>query len=157
MSIGKTIARLRKARQLSQPELARRVGISQPSLSNIENDKTETLRGETLAGLCRELGVLPDTILRSAPDANPAAVAQEAELTAIWRVLTTEDRSHLLAAARAFRERMRPGRLTLAAAAPARSAELAGAEARIEALIEANQREVIASRKKGKTRARDEN
>lgn len=156
MSIGQTIARLRKARQLSQPELARRVGISQPSLSNIENDKTETLRGETLAGLCRELGVLPDTILRSAPNTNPTAVAQEAELTAIWRVLTTEDRGHLLAAARAFRERMMPGRLSSVAADPDKIRELSSATARIEARIKANQGEVIASRRKHK-RVGDQN
>lgn len=107
-TLGKTIVALRDARGISQPELAKRVGIKQPSLSNIENDKTKRLRGETLAGLCRELGVSPDVLLN--PSIAVAPPAEAAELVLIYRSLTTDYQGHLIATARAFRERMQPAR-----------------------------------------------
>lgn len=107
-SIGARVLALRLARKLSQPELARRVRISQPSLHNIETNKTKTLRGATLAGLCKELGVTPSSLMEGA--AVGAEIEGESELTTIWRSLTTQDQSHVLATARAFRERMIPSR-----------------------------------------------
>lgn len=109
-TIGQRVARLRKTRGLSQPELARLAGIKQPSLSNIENDKTETLRGVTLAGLCRELGVGPDELLGKTSAPKEAAILMERELVGIWRSLTPDDQGHVIASARAFRERMVPKR-----------------------------------------------
>lgn len=109
-TIGKRIEALRIAKGLSQTALAKRVGISQPSLSNIEKDKTETLRGETLAGLCAALDVSPDVILRGR-GRDPESILFERELVAAWREMTPEDQQHLLAVARALRERMRAARL----------------------------------------------
>lgn len=105
-SIGARIAALRAARGLSQPELARKIGISQPSMSNIENGKTLTLRGETLAGLCRELHVHPDVILKGTAMRTTESTLLESEVPGIWRALTASDQEHLLAIARALSQRM---------------------------------------------------
>lgn len=107
-TIGARVAALREARGLSQPELAKRIGISQPSLFNIENGRTKTLRGKTLAGLCRELGTTPEVILEGKRTASMEAMLHEQELLSCWRALTPADQEHLLAIARALRDRMRP-------------------------------------------------
>jgi transcriptional regulator with XRE-family HTH domain len=52
----------RLERGLNQVELARRVGISKAALSDIESGKTRSLRGSTLAGISRELGLSPDEL-----------------------------------------------------------------------------------------------
>ena len=107
-TLGGRIKSLRLARGLAQPDLAARVGISQPSLSNIERNKTEKLRGDTLAGLCRELGVTPDVLLRGTTTRNPESVLHEAEIMGLWRQLTDDDQVHLLAIARALAQRRAP-------------------------------------------------
>ena len=104
-TVGARIVALRKAKGLSQPELARAVGISQPSMHNIETDKTKKLRGDTLAGLCAALGVTPEVILHGGGQ-NPEAMLYERELLIAWRAMTSEDQQHLLAVARAMRDRM---------------------------------------------------
>ena len=105
-TVGKRIKTLREAAGLSQPALAKMVGIKQPSLSNIERDETEKLRGDTLAGLCKALGVSPAQILEGAPAEDAASLTHEAEIVAIWRALTADDRDHLIVVARALRDRM---------------------------------------------------
>jgi transcriptional regulator with XRE-family HTH domain len=101
-SIGKRVAALRTARGLSQAELARRIKIAQPSLHDIESGKTKTLRGETLANLCRELNVQPDAILKGTTGNRPETLLLESELIATWRSLSEADQEHLMAIARAL-------------------------------------------------------
>lgn len=120
-TIGSRIVALRTARGMSQPELARQIGIKQPSLHNIETGKTVTLRGATLAGLCRVLNVHPEAILGggSAPTAGQReAMLHESEIIAIWRSLTPGDQDHLLAIARALSQRMTPRGSAMAPRAP---------------------------------------
>ena len=106
-TLGSRIAALREARGLTQHQLARLIGVSQPSLSNIEADKTKKLRGDTLAGLCRALAVHPDALLRDSPEPETQeAILFESELLSIWRRLTADDRGHLMAVARGFEARM---------------------------------------------------
>lgn len=107
-TIGQRVKTLRKARRLSQPELARLVGISQPSLANIESDKTKKLRGETLAGLCRVLHVAPDALIGRRRVPSEESLLHEAELIGLWRALTGENQEHMLAIARALATK--PGR-----------------------------------------------
>lgn len=104
-SIGTRIAALRAARGLDQTELARRIGISQPSMSNIESGKTQRLRGDTLAGLCRELHVHPDVILKGTAARTTESTLMESEVLGLWRALTPQDQEHLLAVARALAAR----------------------------------------------------
>ncbi len=62
-TIGKRVRHLRKEREWTQTELAKRVGVTQSAVAQIEGGVTETLRGEVLAGLCREFGTLPEYLL----------------------------------------------------------------------------------------------
>lgn len=57
MSIGQRIKAARKAAGISQADLAQRVGIKQPTLSDLENDMS---KGSTkLASIAKALGVRP--------------------------------------------------------------------------------------------------
>lgn len=69
-TIGSRIKQLRTALGLSVSELARRIDVKQPSLSDIESGETKSLKGETLARLCRELRVTPEYIMFG--DGSPA-------------------------------------------------------------------------------------
>jgi len=62
-TIGRRVKLLREMRGPSQTALARRIEVTQSAISQIESGMTETLRGEVLAGLCRELGAMPDYIM----------------------------------------------------------------------------------------------
>ena len=99
---GQLIVTLRMARGMSQPALAKAIGISQPSMHAIESGKTKKLRGDTLAGLCRVLNVSPDVLLGKRRLPNNEALLHEAELVSIWRSLTHEAQMHMLAVARAL-------------------------------------------------------
>lgn len=62
-TLGARVKALRVSARLSQPALAKLVGISQSAISQIEQGHTQTLRGEVLAGLCAHLHVSPDYLL----------------------------------------------------------------------------------------------
>jgi len=100
--IGALIVTLRKSRGLSQPGLAKAIGVSQPSMHAIETGKTKKLRGDTLAGLCRVLNITPDVLLGKRRLPSSEALLHEAELLSIWRSLKEETQAHLLAVARAL-------------------------------------------------------
>lgn len=55
MAVGARIRDHRRALGLSQEELAERLGMSQASISRLENDELLTL--ETLERVCAELGL----------------------------------------------------------------------------------------------------
>lgn len=61
MNIGATINRLRKEQKLSQSELAEAAGITQTSLSQIENGLNRPNQ-TTLDAICKKLGV-PEPLL----------------------------------------------------------------------------------------------
>lgn len=54
--IGDKIKELRKQKGVNQKELAERIGITQNTLNNIENNKVKPLP-QTLAKISKELGV----------------------------------------------------------------------------------------------------
>src|SRR6476469_353105 len=62
-TIGSRVKLLRKGRQMTQEALAKAIGISQPALSMIESGATESVSGEVLAGLCREITTTSDFVL----------------------------------------------------------------------------------------------
>lgn len=107
-TIGSRIRFLRKKRGLKQTALAQMVGITQGSLSLIENDETEVPAGRTLAGLCAALKTTPEFILggEGDPDSIEAAI-QENELIHLWRDMPQEQRDMLLDVARAAATRRR--------------------------------------------------
>jgi DNA-binding Xre family transcriptional regulator len=114
---------LRVSRRLSQPELARRVGISQPSLHNIESDKTKALRGDTLAGLCRELNISPEVLLGRRRVDTEEALLHEAEMIGLFRAMPPEAQDHVLAIARALASTRAKGTPHKARKPPAAPAE----------------------------------
>lgn len=101
-SIGKRVQALRSGRQLSQAKLANEVGVSQPTIANIERGRTVEIKGYVLARLAGALHTTPEYILTGG-DGNPDAIdgaADEAELLGIFRRLNQTDRAQLLRAAR---------------------------------------------------------
>jgi transcriptional regulator with XRE-family HTH domain len=99
-SIGKRVKALRVSKRMTQEGLAVLVGCKQSSIAYIENDRTTEPKGETLNGLCKALDTTPDFILYGSDKKDHEHAMQEAELMAIWRRLTDQDRLQLLRAAR---------------------------------------------------------
>jgi transcriptional regulator with XRE-family HTH domain len=62
VKLAELVRTLRERRGLSQEELGRRIGISKAAISSIEIGRTKSLRGSTLTGLARELGISPDEL-----------------------------------------------------------------------------------------------
>lgn len=61
MKIGETVKKLRRSLGLSQIQLCKRVGITQATLSQIENDQTFPQK-QTLNMICKELNVSEDLL-----------------------------------------------------------------------------------------------
>ncbi|MBS0555979.1 MAG: helix-turn-helix transcriptional regulator [Proteobacteria bacterium] len=61
-TLAENVRALRLAKGLSQPQLARAVGVSRAAISTIEAGRRKSLRGETLIGLASVLGVEPSRI-----------------------------------------------------------------------------------------------
>jgi len=61
-SLGQRIARLRRDRGLTQVELAERLGLTQPAVSDYENDDTR-LSADVVVQIARILGVSTDELL----------------------------------------------------------------------------------------------
>ena len=57
MGIGIRIKRLREINNLSQPELANRLGISQTTLCNIESGKWKKIDFLLMVKVCREFDI----------------------------------------------------------------------------------------------------
>lgn len=108
-TIGSRVRALRKKRGLEQTALAQMAGITQGSLSLIENNQTEVPAGDTLNGLCRALRTTPDFLIAGAgdPDSIDAAM-QEHELVYLWRSLPQAGRQLVLDAAHATKRAMSP-------------------------------------------------
>lgn len=103
-SIGARIKALRIAHGLSGAELARRIGIKAPSLWEIENGQTKSVRGHTLAALCAELHTTQALILNGEPEGVSLQLAtMEAELLFTIRALEPEKRIALMEYARFLR------------------------------------------------------
>jgi len=57
MNIGATIVELRKEKSLRQGVLAKMAGITQASMSQIENGNTKRPSNNSLAPICKGLGI----------------------------------------------------------------------------------------------------
>src|SRR6266496_1339912 len=62
-SLPETLARLRKARDLSQDELAEAASVGVDTVGRIERGERQTVRPETLDKLAKALGVAPTTLV----------------------------------------------------------------------------------------------
>lgn len=101
MLAGRRIRQERKAQKLSQEELARQAGITQPSLSEIETGETKNLRGQTLLGIARALRLNTWWILTGNGQkfADKALSDQESALLGVFESLSDANRSAVIAAA----------------------------------------------------------
>lgn len=100
-SIGERVKYLREMHGLSQAELARRVGIRAPSLSEIENNHTKSLKGKTLSGMCEHLRTTADYLIYGVDETAGLQLAtMEAELLFVIRALAPDRRMALMEFAR---------------------------------------------------------
>lgn len=100
-TIGGRVRALRLSKGLNASELARRVDIAQPSLYNIETNKTKSIKGYVLDALARELNTTTGYILTGAENhQDHEASMMLAEIQAIFRTLSDKDKEGLLRHAR---------------------------------------------------------
>ncbi len=62
--IGRNVARLRKAQDLTQVDLSKRSGVSQAFISDLERGNRVDPKASILQALARALGVTVDELLR---------------------------------------------------------------------------------------------
>jgi transcriptional regulator with XRE-family HTH domain len=102
-TMGERVKREREARQMTQTELAKAAGITQPTLSVIESGRTKNVEDETLLGLANALGVTARYLrhgrVASVPQTGISGIDAVVE---IYDALTPENRAAWLAAGRAF-------------------------------------------------------
>lgn len=100
-SIGPRVKALRAARRISQRALADEMGVTQPTIANIERGRTEEIKGYVLEALARCLNTTQQYILSgegSQGDAEEAA--HQAELVGVWKKLPQAHKDTLLQTAR---------------------------------------------------------
>jgi transcriptional regulator with XRE-family HTH domain len=78
MSLGKQIAQLRKAKKIRSIDLADKVGVKQPYISAIENDK-KVPSLDVLIKIASVLGVTTSELLGEAPVEIPAGLKRLVE------------------------------------------------------------------------------
>jgi transcriptional regulator with XRE-family HTH domain len=84
--LGENVARIRKARNLSQEELAASAGVAVDTVARIERGERQTTRTATLNKLARALGVEPSILLGILPPPHEPANNDVADLR---KALTT--------------------------------------------------------------------
>lgn len=102
--LGDRVKELRDARQLSQKQLAKLAGITQPSLSDIESGKTkgEDLKAPTLLGLASGLKADPEYLLNGKGD------PLQYQLIYVYKKLSHAGRDQLLGNANRILSSERP-------------------------------------------------
>jgi transcriptional regulator with XRE-family HTH domain len=78
--LGENVGRIRKARNLSQEELAAAAGVAVDTVARIERGERQTTRTSTLHKLARALGVEPSTLLGILPPPHESAGRDVADL-----------------------------------------------------------------------------
>jgi transcriptional regulator with XRE-family HTH domain len=73
MRIGAKIAQLRKAKKLTQMELAKQAGVSQTIISRLEGEGRHNVRANVLKGLALALGCTTDYLIGMHEDGDPHA------------------------------------------------------------------------------------
>jgi transcriptional regulator with XRE-family HTH domain len=102
--IGKRVRALRKALGFTQVQLAKRVGVSQAAVSDIERGDTTYVLGPTLSSLAAALRTNTDWLMSGNGSAAPVIQTDdsESELLAMFRAMDPQVRSALLVVARSM-------------------------------------------------------
>lgn len=87
----------RKRLNISWNELARRAGISGPSMNAIKRGKTKNIRAETLLGIANALGVKVQDIIKTTKGKTGNS---DAELMTVFAQLNDDNKQAVLAAAK---------------------------------------------------------
>lgn len=93
----KAIVRLREAKQWSQAELARRSGLSQPSVHDLEKGNTTMPKYTTLKAVADALGVPIGEILARRPKGEAQTIEQSLRET--FDALSQDNKANLYAIA----------------------------------------------------------
>jgi transcriptional regulator with XRE-family HTH domain len=96
--MGGRIRSMRKAKGLTQIQLAGRAQITQGTLSSLERGDTVKVQASTLLQLAKALGVNVEYLRTGAetPVLPEMVTVEEAELLHLFRELPVEDQEHLL-------------------------------------------------------------
>lgn len=105
MHFGQRIKKLRVESGLSQAKLAEKTGIAKTTVSSWETGDTQSIDGDNLVSIARELNSTPEYIMtgKNPPSANDLS-ADELELVTIYRNMSEEDRVHYKAVGRAIKQ-----------------------------------------------------
>ena len=104
MTLGTRIKTLRKAQGLTQVALAKRAGIVQSSLSEIERGETKKGFGETIVRLARALNTSPEWLTTGVGSPAPSihGTIEQSECIAIFNALPPALRAAWIASGRAL-------------------------------------------------------
>lgn len=102
--VGKRVRGLRKLAGMTQVTLAKKVGVSQSAISDIERGDTTAMLGPTLSELAKALSTNTDWLLNGKGSPGPLANTDvsEGELLNLFRALSEEDQIALLRVARSM-------------------------------------------------------
>lgn len=105
-TLGSRVRGLRKARGMTQVQLARSVGVSQSAISDIESGDTKVTLGPTMAALCAALHTNADWLQegRGGPALAVTTDIEEGELLTIFRSLPDPMRYALMTTARSMQD-----------------------------------------------------
>lgn len=91
MNWNKRLAEARIERGLRKSELARMIGVSAATLTNWENGKVESIKGENLMKACAALNVTETWLMSGTEDTSPDRILRL--LPGAQRVVPTDDES----------------------------------------------------------------
>ena len=103
LSIGQRIRWAIEERQLTQVEVANRVGLTQATVSNWVTDTSRKPSGPSLLKLANALGISPDWIVTGAGDPFDVSTVWdkgERELLSLYRGMGPKERASLIRHAR---------------------------------------------------------
>lgn len=102
MGAGSRIKELRTVKGMTQEQLAKAAGITQPSLSDLERGESKVPRGSTLIKLAIALESNPNYIEtgKGHPTPQTSVDFEESELLAVYRALEPANQANLLSMAR---------------------------------------------------------
>jgi transcriptional regulator with XRE-family HTH domain len=100
--VGDRIRRLRAARKLTQGQVAKAIGITQGSFTQLETGKSKSPASSTLTKLARYFEVDPEWLMtgKGAQNQISTLADDESELLLLYRALSSESRQYVLGRAR---------------------------------------------------------
>ena len=108
-TLGKRVKALRISKRLNQTQLAELVDMSQAAIAKIETGKTKNVTGITLDSLAHALSSTGSFLLHGASNEDDHESSMvTAEVAAIFRTLTLEDKQTILRIARGLNLEKKP-------------------------------------------------